>query len=125
MKNTFDVVDNKFEKSRSALRSYITGFILSLIFTLIPYGMVTMHIFEMRGLIVGIVLFAIVQLFVQVLFFIHLPRTVRPYWNLFVFVFTLLIISFLVVGSLWIMYHLNVNMMGVSPFNSREGFIPQ
>ncbi len=125
MKNTFDVVDNKFEKSRSALRSYVTGFILSLIFTLIPYGMVTMHTFETKGLIIGIVLFAIVQLFVQVLFFIHLPRTVRPYWNLFVFVFTLLIISFLVVGSLWIMYHLNVNMMGVSPFNSREGFIPQ
>ncbi len=37
-------------------------------------------------------------------------------WNLTAFVFTLIVVAILVVGSLWVMYHLNANMMpGVMP----------
>lgn len=125
MTNDFKVIDEKFEAGRFAMRSYVSGFILSILFTLVPYFIVTKHVFGAQSLLWGIVLFGVAQLFVQVIFFLHLHKKSKPHWNMTVFMFTLLIVSFFVVGSLWIMYHLDYNMMGVSPFNSNEGYIPQ
>jgi len=125
MKKSFEVVDEKFESSHDALYSYITGFLLSVFLTIIPYVMVTEQMFGRNSLLYGITFFAVAQLCVQVIFFLHLPTKEKPYWNVIVFFYTLLIVAFLVIGSLWIMYNLNMNMMGVSPFNSNEGFIPQ
>lgn len=125
MKKSFEVVDEKFESSRDALFSYVTGFALSIVLSCIPYVMVTEQMFGKSSLMVGVILFAVAQLVIQVVFFLHLPVKKKPYWNIVVFVYTLLIVAFLVVGSLWIMYHLNYNMMGITPFKSNEGYIPQ
>jgi cytochrome o ubiquinol oxidase operon protein cyoD len=125
MKKTIDIVDEKFEASKNALSSYVTGFALSIFLTIIPYVIVTEHLFDTTSLVIWVSLAAIAQLIVQVVFFLHLPVKTKPYWNIVVFVFMLLIVTFLVVGTLWIMYHLNVNMMGASPFQSNEGYIPQ
>lgn len=125
MKKTYDVVDEQFEASKDAMGSYITGFALSILLTVIPYVIVTERLFTRTSLLAWVIFFAVAQFLVQVIFFLHLPVKIKPYWNIIVFIFTLLIVLFLVVGTLWIMYHLNVNMMGVSPFNSNEGFIPQ
>ena len=125
MKKSFEIVDDTFESSKNALYSYITGFSLSLFLTIIPYVMVTEQMFSRGSLMVGIVLFAGMQLCVQVYFFLHLPVKQKPYWNMIIFFYTILILVILVIGSLWIMHNLNVNMMGVSPFHSNEGYIPQ
>jgi cytochrome o ubiquinol oxidase operon protein cyoD len=125
MKKSFEVVDEKFESSRDALFSYVTGFALSILLSFIPYVMVTEQMFGRLSLVIGVTFFAVAQLVVQVVFFLHLPAKKKPYWNIVVFVYTLLIVAFLVIGSLWIMYHLNYNMMGVTPFKSNEGYIPQ
>jgi cytochrome o ubiquinol oxidase operon protein cyoD len=125
MKKSFEVVNEKFESSRDALFSYIAGFFLSLFLTIIPYVMVTEQMLDRKSSLIWIFFFAVAQLCVQVLFFLHLPAKEKPYWNIIAFVYTLLIVAFLVIGSMWIMYHLNMNMMGVSPFHSNEGFIPQ
>lgn len=125
MKKSFEVVDEKFESSHDAVYSYITGFLLSVFLTIIPYVMVTEQMFGRNSLLIGITFFAIAQLLVQVIFFLHLPTKEKPYWNAIIFMYTLVIVLFLVIGSLWIMYNLNMNMMEVSPFNSNEGFIPQ
>jgi cytochrome o ubiquinol oxidase subunit IV len=125
MINKFDVIDEKFEASRKAIRSYIIGFVLSLLLTIIPYLIVTKHMLGEKSLLWAVTVFGVAQLLVQVLFFLHLPAKVKPYWDLIVFFFTLLIVAFLVVGTLWIMFHLNYNMMGASPFHTNEGYIPQ
>lgn len=125
MENDFKVIDEQFESGRRAMRSYVAGLVLSILFTLIPYFIVTEHLLGVQSIVWGVTLFAVAQLFVQVVFFLHLHKRSKPHWNMVVFVFTLLIVAFLVVGSLWIMYHLNYNMTGVSPFNSNEGYIPQ
>lgn len=125
MAHTFDVIDNKLEGGKKAMYLYIAGFVISLVFTLIPYYIVTRHVSDATNLLYGITFFGVAQLLAQVLFFLHLPAKEKPYWNLLVFFFTLLIVAFLVVGTLWIMYHLNYNMMGQTPFNSNEGYIPQ
>ena len=125
MKNSFKVIDEQFEASKKAMRSYITGFVLSIILTLIPYYLVVKDVFTAQSLVGTVVVFGVLQLFVQVVFFLHLHPKSRPRWNVIVFLYTLLIVAFLVIGSLWIMHNLNYNMMGVSPFNSNEGYIPQ
>jgi cytochrome o ubiquinol oxidase operon protein cyoD len=125
MKNSFEIIDEKLEASKSAMRSYVIGFFLSVILTAIPYYLVVERVFDAATLFITIALLGVVQLIVQVIFFLHLHKKSKPHWNMIVFSFTLLIVAFLVIGSLWIMYHLNVNMMGVSPFNSNEGYIPQ
>ena len=124
MKNSYKIIDERFEASQNAFRSYTTGFVLSLLCTVAPYYMVTRQVFAEYSLVIAAVFFGVVQLIVQVIFFLHLHPKSRPHWNVIVFVYTLVIVSFLVVGSLWIMHNLNMNMMGATPFNSNEGYIP-
>lgn len=125
MTNDFKVIDEQYEASRKALTSYVTGFVLSLILTLIPYFIVVNHLLGNQSLVWVAVSFGVAQLLVQVVFFLHLHKKSRPHWNMIVFIFTILIVMILVVGSLWVMYNLNYNMTQVSPFNSNEGYIPQ
>ncbi len=125
MQKSFEVIDEKFESSRNAVLSYVTGFLLSIFLTVIPYTMVTEGMLTRTGLLVAVSLFAVAQFIVQILFFLHLPAKHKPYWNIIVFIYTILIVLFFVIGSMWIMYHLNMNLMGTSPFHSNEGFIPQ
>ena len=125
MTDGFRIVDKNFESSKRALHSYTTGFIISIILTVIPYVIVTREIFGKESMLVGVLVFGVLQLFTQIIFFLNLERRSRPHWNMIIFFFTIIIVAFLVVGTLWIMYHLNYNMMGASPFNSNEGYIPQ
>ncbi len=109
---------------RSSLQSYITGFILSLIFTSIAFFAVIKHtegtsLFSSTGLIFLIISLAIVQLIVQLYFFLHLGQEAKPRWNLVTFLFMLLVLVIIVFGSLWIMDNLNYNMM-MSPEQMNE-----
>ena len=125
MTNDFKVIDERFEAGRSAMRSYTTGFILSILLTIIPYFIVVKHMFGSASLIYAAVVFGVAQLFVQVVFFLHLHKKIGPRWNMVVFMFTVLIVSVLVGGSLWIMANLNHNTMRSSPATLNEGYIPQ
>lgn len=125
MTNNFEVIDEQYEASRHAFKSYVIGFVMSILFTIVPYFLVVKHLFGDQSLILAVVLFAIAQLFVQVVFFLHLHKKSRPRWNMIVFIFTILIVTILVAGSLWVMHNLDYNMTKVSPSNTSEGYIPQ
>ena len=125
MINSYKIIDERLEASKDAKGWYIVGFFLSIILTVIPYLIVTKHLLGPQYSVIAITLIALAQLFVQVAFFLHLHKHTRPHWNMIVFFFTILIVSFLVIGTLWIMYHLNMNMMGATPFNTNEGYVPQ
>ncbi|WP_299495422.1 cytochrome o ubiquinol oxidase subunit IV [uncultured Shewanella sp.] len=91
--------------------SYITGFILSILLTIIPYYIVVYMDLSSGIKTLLIVLLALAQLFVQLVFFLHLNTRSEKGWNFLSFVFTMLVVIILIGGSLWIMYHLRVNMM--------------
>ena len=97
-------------ESRKTLKSYITGFILSIVLTLIPYFLVTNHLLDATVLVVIIVIFALIQLVVQMLFFLHMRQESKPRLNLIIFISFFGIILVVVVASIWIMQHLNYNM---------------
>jgi len=93
------------------MTSYVAGFILSLLFTLIPYYLVVKKPTDKHTILATIIAFAVLQLVVQVVFFLHLGREKKPRWNLFFLTSTIGIILVVVLGSIWIMNHLHYNMM--------------
>jgi cytochrome o ubiquinol oxidase operon protein cyoD len=95
-----------------AFASYLIGFVLSVVFMLVIYWLVEHRALPTQSLYNAIAIFAVVQLIVQVLFFLRLnARTESSRWDLISFLFTLLIIAIVVVGTLWIMYNLNYYMV--------------
>jgi cytochrome o ubiquinol oxidase operon protein cyoD len=83
---------------------------LSLIFTLIPYYLVVEHVVSGDALVATILGFAVLQMIIQIVFFLHLGREPKPHWNLAFFISTVGIILVVVGGSMWIMRHLHYNM---------------
>ena len=91
--------------------SYIIGFALSLIFTLIPYYMVVVKQSVTGNTLTIIVIgIAILQMFVQLFFFLHLGRGPKPLYNVVFTVATGVFITVLVGASLIIMDNLYHNM---------------
>ncbi len=97
--------------SHGSYKSYITGFILSIILTVIPFWMVMGSDLSKATIVLGIVAFAVVQILVHLVFFLHMNTSSEERWNLMAFVYTVIVIGVLVGGSLWIMLHLQHNMM--------------
>lgn len=107
----------KQDNYSETLKSYIVGFILSCLLTVAAYYIVEIQIhsnhpvFSQPFLIFGILGFAVIQIFVQLFFFLGLGRSRGKRLYLAVFMFTVLIVIIIVGGSLWIMTNLNYHMM--------------
>jgi cytochrome o ubiquinol oxidase operon protein cyoD len=91
--------------------TYVAGFVLSVVLTLVAYVLVVNQAIPNRDLLIGAVIgLAVVQFIVQMVFFLHLGREQRPRWNLVVFSFMVVVLFILVLGTLWIMNSLDYNM---------------
>ncbi len=110
MNNELRIIDTEYGVGHGDLRSYVTGFVMSILLTLLPYFIVVKHLLSGYMLVAAIVCFGVAQLLVQLVFFLHLSPKAKAKWNLIALVFTGLIVLILVVGTLWIMNNLNYNM---------------
>lgn len=104
-------MENEYAHDHGTVSSYVVGFIFSILLTIIPYAIVTKHIFLPTTTFVVISLLALLQLIVQLVYFLHLGKESKPKWNMLAFAFTIIVVAILVIGSLWIMYNLDYNMM--------------
>lgn len=101
---------------KESLKSYIIGFILSIILTLIAFYFVMQHVqnnhmaFSHEFLTWLIIALAFIQMLIQLFFFLHLGKKGQPKLNLVVLISFILIILIVVIASIWIMQHLNYNM---------------
>ncbi|MGP1939544.1 MAG: cytochrome o ubiquinol oxidase subunit IV [Arsenophonus sp. ET-DL9-MAG3] len=102
-------INNKIKHDRK--KTYLIGFILSLILTVIPFLIVMNNTISYYATLWIIISAAIIQILVHLIYFLHMNASLNGNWNLIAFLFTILIISIIVIGSLWIMYHININMM--------------
>ena len=113
-------------KDHGTFRTYTIGFILSIYLTLVAYYMTVHHTLPRGTLIASLAMMAVVQLAVQLLFFLHLGQENKPRWNLITFSFALLVVVVVVFGSLWIMNNLDYNMHSTKDINkylnSQDGF---
>ncbi|MFT4967245.1 MAG: cytochrome o ubiquinol oxidase operon protein cyoD [Candidatus Deianiraeaceae bacterium] len=97
--------------SRITYKSYFVGLAISIALTLSSYFTIILKPFSVKGLYSVLAVLAVVQILVQIFYFLHIGHEDKPRWNLISLVFALLIIFIVVAGSLWVMYNLNTNMM--------------
>jgi cytochrome o ubiquinol oxidase subunit IV len=97
--------------SRGTLKSYLTGFVLALILTAIPFALAMRGTVSSRTALAGIFIAGIAQILVHLHYFLHLDTSSAARWNVLALIFTLLIMALFVGGTLWIMYTLNYRMM--------------
>jgi cytochrome o ubiquinol oxidase subunit IV len=98
--------------NHGSLRSYLTGFALSAFLTAIPFWLVMAGVLNNRlATAVAITIFAIVQITVHMIYFLHMNTRSEDGWSIMALMFTLILVVIALVGSLWIIYHLNGNMM--------------
>lgn len=94
------------------LRGYVTGFVLAVILTVIPFWLVMGNVIENSGVTALVVLgLGAVQMVVHIVYFLHLNPRAEGGWNLLALIFTIIVVVIALVGSLWVMFHLNTNMM--------------
>jgi cytochrome o ubiquinol oxidase operon protein cyoD len=96
------------EENHGSLKSYVTGFILSIILTIIPLLLVTHHAFSKGTLIFAIMAMAVLQFVIQLFFFMHIRETEKPRYNVMALVLGIIFVITIVVGSMWIMTFNNV-----------------
>lgn len=97
--------------SHGSIKQYVIGLIISIILTIIPFWMVMDGGFERQPLVLTVVITAIAQVLVQLVFFLHLNTSSEQRWNLIAFIYTILTIAILIIGSIWVMDYLHYFMM--------------
>lgn len=104
--------DDHDEAAHGTLKGYLTGFILSVILTAIPFWLVMGKVFDQSSTTAMAVLgLGAVQIVVHMVYFLHMNARSEGGWNMLALIFTVVIVVITLAGSLWVMYHLNVNMM--------------
>ncbi|SEN99149.1 cytochrome o ubiquinol oxidase subunit IV [Paenibacillus sp. OV219] len=86
-----------------SLKAYITGFIISIVLTVIPLLVVFETSMNKTGVIVTIITMAVIQLIVQLFFFMHIREGDGPKYNVMALILGLFIVLVIVAGSVWIM----------------------
>jgi cytochrome o ubiquinol oxidase operon protein cyoD len=95
-------------------RTYLVGFLLSAVLTAVPFWMVMTGAAAPQTTAIVIVALAVVQILVHTVCFLHVNSRSEGGWTLMAYIFTAVIVLIVISGSLWIMYHLNSNMMSMT-----------
>ncbi|QFQ32624.1 cytochrome o ubiquinol oxidase subunit IV [Buchnera aphidicola (Aphis fabae)] len=93
------------------VQSYIYGFLLSILLTIIPFLIVKNQFFSHSISRLIMLLCAFFQIVVHFIYFLHLNNIQKNYWYLTSLLFILIIMFIVVFGSIWIMFNLNHHVM--------------
>ncbi len=98
--------------SHGTLKSYLIGFGLSVVLTAIPFWLVMSGALgDQQTTALTIMAFAAAQIVVHMVYFLHMNAKSEGGWTMLALIFTLVLVLIALSGSLWVMYHLNTNMM--------------
>jgi cytochrome o ubiquinol oxidase operon protein cyoD len=107
--------------SHSTFKGYMTGFVLSIILTAVPFWLVMGNVFANSTTTAFVILgFAAVQMVVHMIYFLHMNSKSEGGWNMLALMFTLVLVVITLAGSIWVMYHMNANMMPKSEQEMRN-----
>ena len=104
-----------------SLRGYLTGFALSVVLTAVPFWLVMGNVIP-DHFVAALVIMALagIQIVVHMIFFLHMGPKVEDGWSMMALLFTVIILAITLIGSLWVMYHLNANMMPMTVQDARQ-----
>jgi len=94
-----------------SFKTYMIGFVLSVILTAIPFGLVMTGVLPTQATALIVMGLAVVQIVVHMIYFLHMNTKSEGGWTMLALIFTIIVVVIALSGSLWVMYHLNTNMM--------------
>jgi cytochrome o ubiquinol oxidase operon protein cyoD len=94
--------------------SYVIGLGLALLLTGISFWVASTSVLWGPGVAVGLVVLAIAQMGVHLVFFLHITSGPDNTNNVLALAFGVLIVFLVMIGTIWIMAHMNANV-GMSP----------
>ena len=97
------------QEERREFHSYVWGIGLALLFTLVPFAMVQWIAIPRFPLLIAIGVFALVQMLVHFRFFLHIGFS-RKREDLLLIIFSTLLLTIMVGGTIWIMASLATRM---------------
>ena len=100
------------EMPHATYREYMIGFWISVVLTVIPFWLVLGDVLDNKGLAIFYVCaLGLVQMIVHMVYFLHMNTRAEDGWLIMSLAFTLLLVVIAIAGSIWIMFHLDHNMM--------------
>ncbi len=100
-------------EATSGLKGYTIGFGLATLLTVISFGLPVTGLVWGPVLPAALIVFAIAQMGIHLVFFLHLTTGPDNVNNVMALAFGCFIVFLVIGGSLWIMSHLNHNMIGM------------
>lgn len=100
------------EGGHGSVKAYVTGFVLSVILTVIPFWLVMGNVLD-NSLVTTLVVLVLggVQMVVHIVYFLHMSTKSEGGWTFMALIFTVVVLLITLSGSLWVMYNMNKNMM--------------
>jgi len=96
----------------ATFKGYMTGFVLAVILTVIPFWLVMGKVFDKPSTTALVILaLAAVQIVVHMIYFLHMNAKSEHGWTMLALIFTVVVVVITLSGSLWVMYHMNHNMI--------------
>ena len=94
------------------VRTYLIGLALAAVLTVASFWVASgTRLIYSPGVPMALAALAVAQMGVHLAFFLHITTGPDNTNNVLALAFGALIVGIVITGSLWIMYHLNVNMM--------------
>jgi cytochrome o ubiquinol oxidase subunit IV len=101
------------EGIREGVRSYLLGLAIAIVLTLASFWVARTHIIYGPSIPVALVALAIAQMGIHLVFFLHITTAPDNTNNVLALAFGMLIVFVLVFGTVWVMAHMNQNMMSM------------
>lgn len=90
-------------EQHGSIKAYLTGFIFSIVLTIIPLVLVLNHMLAKSALVFSILVAAVLQFVIQLFFFMHIRDGEGPRYNAMALILGLVFVATIVTGSIWIM----------------------
>ena len=94
----------------SETMSYVIGLVLALVLTGISFWVASTSAIWGPGVAVGLIVLAIAQMGIHLVFFLHITTGPDNTNNVLALAFGVLIVFLVMIGTIWIMGHMNANM---------------
>jgi cytochrome o ubiquinol oxidase subunit IV len=93
------------------VRGYVIGLVLAALLTAASFWVLGTHEVYRQGAAVALLVLAVAQMGIHLVFFLHITTSPDNTNNVLALAFGVLIVCLVVFGSLWVMTHMNHNMI--------------
>ena len=106
-----DDVGGSSDEHKAHLQTYMLGLALAILLTIASFWIAKTHLIYDPGIPMALATLAVAQMGIHLVFFLHLTTAPDNTNNILALAFGLLIVGLVIFGSVWIMDHLNHNLM--------------